>query len=143
MSRDSPLLQACHSEDQYFPYVDERGNLIGVLHRQQLLMALQQKRSRWEASRAACASQMRAAARAYGALERSINAQQQPPQQQQQQAVVVPPGAQPPAVCRCSSSPPVVQQQQKQKQKLRGKQMKVRRCPSPAPPSPRPVHSPL
>lgn len=37
------VLKASHSEDQYYPYVDGQGYLVGVLHRQQLSHAMQKK----------------------------------------------------------------------------------------------------
>jgi len=108
------LLKKCDAQDKYFPYVDEADQLIGVLHKQQLEMALSLKRRGWEASREACASQRRAAQRAYGALERTLNAvQQQSPQSQRAQA---------PPLARCQSSPSIVHSLPKRK----GKRVKVR-----------------
>ena len=75
------ILVESHAEDEYFPYVDADGVLLGVLHRDHLAEAVHARLARWHADRAATLSQLHAAGRAYGALDRLISASRpgQPP----------------------------------------------------------------
>ena len=66
------VLIASLPEDEYFPYVDRRGMLYGGLHRTQLKEALASRHAQWAQNCAAVRSQLGAAARAYGALERAM-----------------------------------------------------------------------
>ena len=66
------LVANAHKDDEYFPYVGRDFTLHGVLHRAQLVSAVARRKSLWGQNIAACRSQMAAATRAYGALERAV-----------------------------------------------------------------------
>ena len=66
------VVRSAHKDDEYFPYLDRESMLLGVLHRSQLTMACDNRRDKWRQNFAACRSQMGAASRAYGALERAV-----------------------------------------------------------------------
>ena len=66
------LRETVDEEDEYFPYVDEDEQLLGVLHRSALKAAPKRHRQLWQRQWIAMRTQQGAAARAYGAIDRAL-----------------------------------------------------------------------